>query len=131
MNLTYKIDGSYQDYLKRLKEADYNYDKFEFGEVSRALYHFIWEDFANWYVEFAKVALQDERQKKTTQWVLLKVLKDILKLMHPFIPFVTEKLFLEISDEETIMLSPWPKADKIDDKALDAFKEVKDTITKG
>ncbi len=113
-----------------IKEADYNYDKFEFGEVSRALYHFIWEDFANWYVEFAKVALQDERQKKTTQWVLLKVLKDILKLMHPFIPFVTEKLFLEISDEETIMLSPWPEADNIDDKALDAFKEVKETITK-
>jgi len=113
-----------------IKEADYNYDKFEFGEVSRALYHFIWEDFANWYVEFAKVALQDESSKKTTQWVLLKVLKDILKLMHPFIPFVTEKLFLEISDEETIMLSKWPEADFMDHDAIEYFKEVKDAITK-
>jgi valyl-tRNA synthetase len=76
-----------------IAEADYNYDKFEFGEVSRTLYHFIWEDFANWYVEFAKVSLNDENQRKTTQYVLLTVLKAVLKLMHPFIPFVTEKLF--------------------------------------
>ncbi len=113
-----------------IKEADYNYDKFEFGEVSRSLYHFIWEDFANWYVEFAKISLQNETNKKTTQWVLLTVLKAILKLMHPFIPFVTEKLFLEISDEETIMLSKWPEANPIDEKALEDFKEVKEPITK-
>jgi valyl-tRNA synthetase len=113
-----------------IKEADYNYEKFEFGEVSRSLYHFIWEDFANWYVEFAKVSLKDEKQKKTTQWVLIKVLKDILKLMHPFIPFVTEKLFLEISTEETIMLSQWPKADYCDQTSIDVFNEVKDVITK-
>lgn len=113
-----------------IKEADYNYEKFEFGEVSRSLYHFIWEDFANWYVEFAKVSLKDESHKKTTQWVLIKVLRDILKLMHPFIPFVTEKLFLEITDEETIMLSAWPEADYLDKTSIDIFNEVKDVITK-
>jgi valyl-tRNA synthetase len=113
-----------------IKEADYNYDKFEFGEVSRTLYHFIWEDFANWYVEFAKVSLNDESQRKTTQYVLLTVLKAVLKLMHPFIPFVTEKLFLEISDEETIMLSSWPEADQIDHEAIEYFKEVQDAIVK-
>jgi valyl-tRNA synthetase len=113
-----------------IKEADYNYEKFEFGEVSRSLYHFIWEDFANWYVEFAKVSLKDEKHNQTTQWVLIKVLKDILKLMHPFIPFVTEKLFLEISTEETIMLSSWPVAEYNDHTSIDIFNEVKDVITK-
>jgi valyl-tRNA synthetase len=113
-----------------ISEADYNYDKFEFGEVSRTLYHFIWEDFANWYVEFAKVSLNDPKQRKTTQFVLLKVLKAILKMMHPFIPFVTEKLFLEISDEETIMLSAWPEAEKVDHKAIEYFKDVQDAIVK-
>ena len=113
-----------------ISEADYNYDKFEFGEVSRTLYHFIWEDFANWYVEFAKVSLNDPKQRKTTQFVLLKVLKAILKLMHPFIPFVTEKLFLEISDEETIMLSSWPESEAVDHKAIEYFKEVQDAIVK-
>jgi len=113
-----------------IKEADYNYDKFEFGEVSRTLYHFIWEDFANWYVEFAKVSLNDESQRKTTQYVLLTVLKAVLKLMHPFIPFVTEKLFLEISDEETIMLSSWPEANQVDQEAIEYFKEVQDAIVK-
>jgi len=113
-----------------ISEADYNYDKFEFGEVSRTLYHFIWEDFANWYVEFAKVSLNDPKQRKTTQFVLLKVLKAILKLMHPFIPFVTEKLFLEISDDETIMLSSWPESEEVDHKAIEYFKEVQDAIVK-
>jgi valyl-tRNA synthetase len=113
-----------------IKEADYNYDKFEFGEVSRTLYHFIWEDFANWYVEFAKVSLNDEKQRKTTQYVLIKVLKAILKMMHPFIPFVTEKLFLEITDEETIMLSAWPEAEEINQQAIEYFKDVQDAIVK-
>ena len=113
-----------------IKEADYNYDKFEFGEVSRTLYHFIWEDFANWYVEFAKVSLNDEKQRKTTQYVLIKVLKAILKMMHPFIPFVTEKLFLEIADEETIMLSSWPEAEEINHEAIEYFKDVQDAIVK-
>ena len=113
-----------------ITEADYNYDKFEFGEVSRTLYHFIWEDFANWYVEFAKVSLNDQTQRKTTQYVLLKVLKAILKMMHPFIPFVTEKLFLEISDEETIMLSAWPEAEEVNLQAIEYFKDVQDAIVK-
>ncbi|MBE0700481.1 MAG: valine--tRNA ligase, partial [Acholeplasmataceae bacterium] len=113
-----------------IKEADYNYEKYEFGEVSRALYNFIWDEFAAWYVEFAKLALQDQATRKTTQAVLIHVLKAVLKLMHPFIPFVTEKLYLEISDEATIMTSDWPVADAIDHQAIDLFTEVRNAIVK-
>ncbi|MFA6801212.1 MAG: valine--tRNA ligase [Acholeplasmataceae bacterium] len=111
-------------------EADQNYDKYEFGEVSRTLYNFIWEEFANWYLEFAKVALNDKKHRQTTQAILIKVLRTVLKLMHPFIPFVTEKLFLEISDEPSIMISSWPVSEMIDKDSIEAFKDIQDTITK-
>lgn len=113
-----------------IKEADYNYEKYEFGEASRALYNFIWDEFASWYVEFAKVSLQQESLRKNTQAVLLYVLKAVLKMMHPFIPFVTEKLFLEISKEPSIMISSWPEAGSINQDAIETFKEVMDAITK-
>ncbi len=111
-------------------EADMYYDKFEFGEASRTLYNFIWDEFASWYVEFAKLALQKEETRKHTQAVLIYVLKAVLKMMHPFIPFVTEKLFLEISDEPSIMISTWPIAKNIDLDAIEHFKELIDAITK-
>ena len=113
-----------------ITEADYNYEKFEFGEASRTLYNFIWDEFASWYVEFAKIALQNEKTRPNTQAVLLYVLKAVLKMMHPFIPFVTEKLFLEISDEESIMISDWPVAGDIHMEAIDQFKELMDSIVK-
>ncbi len=113
-----------------ITEADHNYEKYEFGEVSRTLYNFIWDEFANWYLEFAKVTLNDPKHKKTTQAILIKVLRAILKLMHPFIPFVTEKLYLEISDEKSIMISDWPIAGDIDSEAISLFSDLQDTITK-
>ncbi len=113
-----------------IKEADYYYDKYEFGEVSRILYTFIWDEFAAWYVEFAKLALNNDNHKKTTQAILLKVLRAVLKLMHPFIPFVTDALYLEITNEETIMTSQWPVAEAVNNDAIEAFDILKDTITK-
>ena len=113
-----------------IKEADYNYDKFEFGEASRTLYNFIWDEFASWYVEFAKISLQNKEWRTNTQGTLLYVLRAVLKLMHPFIPFVTEKLYLEISNEESIMISDWPKAEMVCEPAIRYFNEVMDTITK-
>ncbi|MFA5525993.1 MAG: valine--tRNA ligase [Acholeplasmataceae bacterium] len=113
-----------------IEEADYNYDKYEFGEASRALYNFIWDEFASWYLECAKLSLNDADTRQNTQAVLLYVLKAVLKMMHPFIPFVTEKLFLEISDEPSIMISSWPKASWIDLEAIEQFKEVMDAITR-
>jgi len=113
-----------------ITEADYNHEKFEFGEASRTLYNFIWDEFASWYVEFAKLALQNEKTRVNTQAVLLYVLRAVLKMMHPFIPFVTEKLFLEISDEESIMISDWPVSGFMDLESVDQFKELMDSIVK-
>lgn len=113
-----------------IKEADQNYEKFEFGEATKSLYNFIWDEFASWYVEFAKLSLNDEKHRQTTQAILLKVLKDMLKMLHPLIPFVTEKLFLEISDEPSIMISSWPLAEESDLQAIPKFEALMDTITK-
>jgi valyl-tRNA synthetase len=89
----------------------------------------MWDDFANWYVEFAKIALKDDAQNKMTQAVLLHVLKAVLKLLHPFIPFVTEKLYAEISDEPSLMISKWPVAGHIDLNAMSSFNEIQEVIT--
>ena len=94
-----------------IKEADYNYDKYEFGEVSRGLYSFIWDEFASWYVELAKVDLNanDPRVKKNTQVVLLEVLTAIVKLLHPFMPFVTEEIYQSMPHSHpSITISTWP-----------------------
>lgn len=113
-----------------IRDADMYYEKFEFGEASRILYNFIWDEFASWYVEFAKISLQQPELKKNTQGVLLYVLRAVLKMMHPFIPFVTEKLFLEISKEPSIMISSWPIAGQIDESAIETFKDVQESIVK-
>ena len=91
-----------------IEDVDQNYEKYEFGEVSRALYNFIWDEFASWYVEIAKVTLKDQR-KENTQKVLLYVIKQILKLLHPFMPFVTERLYQNLTGEASIMIAAWPE----------------------
>ena len=74
------------------------FDSFEFGEAGRALYNFIWNDFCDWYIEMAKENLtgEDEKLKKNTQCILRYVLDQILRLMHPIMPFVTEKIWLSM-----------------------------------
>ncbi len=100
---------------KTIEQVDYNYDKYEFGEANKALYNFIWEDFANWYVEISKVDLQGEdlENKNTTQNVLVYVLMQIVKLLHPVAPFITEEIYqLLPHKEESITISAWPKVNK-------------------
>ncbi|MCF7931541.1 MAG: valine--tRNA ligase [Acholeplasmataceae bacterium] len=113
-----------------IKEADQNYEKYEFGEASRILYNFIWDEFASWYVECAKIQLQDEKTKETTQSVLRKVLSAVLRLMHPFMPFVTEKLYIELTDETSILTASWPTADEVNMDAINHFEDLKDAIVK-
>ena len=136
LNVTFDENLNLQDtyILSRLSEvihqADIYYEKFEFGEASHVLYSFIWDEFAAWYVEFAKLSLQDPSKKKNTQGVLLYVLKAVLKMLHPIIPFVTEKLFLEISDEPSIMISSWPEKGLYDEASILRFREVMDSIVR-
>ena len=87
------------------------FDSFEFGEAGRALYNFIWNDFCDWYIEMAKENLtgEDEKLKKNTQRILRYVLDQILRLMHPIMPFVTEKIWLSMPhDGASLVVAEYP-----------------------
>ena len=84
-------------------------EKSRFNEAVSTLYDFFWHQFCDWYVEFAKPTIKT----KETQWVLETVLENTLKLLHPFMPFITEEIWQKMPHEgESIMISPWPKANK-------------------
>ncbi len=96
---------------KVIKEVDTNFDKYEFGEVARSLYNFVWNDFASWYVEISKVDLSsdDMNNKNTTKNVLLYVLTSIIKLLHPFVPFITEEIYQSLPHKmQSITIETWP-----------------------
>jgi valyl-tRNA synthetase len=84
-------------------------DKYEFNVVGTEIYSFVWDDFCDWYIELSKINMSN-----TTKSVLITVLTDILKLLHPFMPYVTEEIYgmLPIKDTESIMISSYPKANK-------------------
>ncbi|WP_042345568.1 valine--tRNA ligase [Bacillus massiliigorillae] len=86
-------------------------DKYEFGEVGRVLYNFIWDDFCDWYIEMAKLPLygEDEEAKKTTRSILAYVLDNTMRLLHPFMPFITEEIWQNLPHKgETIVTAAWP-----------------------
>ena len=108
-------------------------DKYEFGEAGRILYHFIWEDFCNWYIEMAKLPLngEDEAAKQTTRSVLAYTLDRIMRLMHPFMPFITEEIWQHLPHEgETITRAAWPTREASLDflEAVPAFEAVQNVI---
>ncbi len=91
--------------------ADTNLEKYELGEALRAIYDFTWDEFCDWYVELAKLRLYKGtvEEKHTAQAVLISVLRTILQLLHPFIPFVTEELWQQLPGSgATIMLAKYP-----------------------
>src|SRR5699024_5148687 len=102
-----------------------NTDKYEFGEAGRYLYNFIWDDFCDWYIEMAKLPLygDDEESKQTTRSVLAHVLDQTLRMLHPYMPFITEEIWQQLPHQgESITVASWPVVQ-------DAFtypKEVKD-----
>lgn len=92
-----------------IKETNKKYDKYELGNVANDLYDFFWGKFCDWYIEMSKVS----DDKSATASVLNYVFTTLLKLLHPIIPFVTEKIYLELPHhDETIMLSEYPKYNK-------------------
>ncbi|MFC7678083.1 valine--tRNA ligase [Paenibacillus sp. GCM10028914] len=89
-------------------------DAYEFGETGRLLYNFIWDDLCDWYIEFAKLSLygEDQAAKKKTQSVLAYVLDRTMRLIHPFMPFISEEIWQHLPHEgDTVMLSSWPTYD--------------------
>ena len=97
-------------YNKVVKQVTKHMDKYDFNIVGSELYNFVYDDFCSNYIEMAKYSIEDE----TTKSVLCYVLTGILKMLHPFMPFVTEEIYqkLPIKDAESIMISTYPKYDK-------------------
>ena len=94
------------------KEVTDNLERFELGIAVAKLYDFIWDVFCDWYIEIAKIRLQSGEGADTANAVLVYVLTDILKLLHPFMPFITEEIYQAIPhDTESIMISKWPEYD--------------------
>ena len=108
---------------KTIKNVRKYMDKYEFQNVGTILYDFIWSDFCDSYIEFSKFNMD----KNSTKSTLLYVLTNILKMLHPFMPFVTEEIYqkLPIKDSESIMISSYPKVDK---KLIFEESDVEDII---
>ncbi len=96
------------------KDVTENMDKFELGIAVQKVYDFIWDEFCDWYVEAAKYRIYHKEEDKASAdcvlWVLKTVLKQALKLLHPFMPFITEEIYsVLVPEEESLMMSEWPE----------------------
>ncbi len=97
------------------KEVTNNIENYDLGIAVQKVHDFIWEEYCDWYIEMVKPRLYDEENetRESALYTLLSVLKTSLKLLHPFMPFITEEIFTTIEpNEETIMLSSWPVYDE-------------------
>ena len=93
------------------KDVTENMENYDLGVAVQKIYDFIWEEFCDWYIEMVKPRLWNDGDttKAAALWTLKTVLTESLKLLHPYMPFITEEIFLNLTDEETIMLSKWPE----------------------
>ncbi|WP_102026871.1 valine--tRNA ligase [Salirhabdus sp. Marseille-P4669] len=110
-----------------------NIEKYEFGEAGRYLYNFIWDDFCDWYIEMAKIPLYGENEdaKKTTRSILVYVLDQTMRMLHPFMPFITEEIWQHIPHEgESITVAEWPtvQAAYTNEKAAHDMKRLVEII---
>ena len=95
-----------------IKDVTDNLDSYELGVASAKIYDFIWDTYCDWYIELTKARLyaDDENRKQTALQVLVYVLDQMLKLLHPFMPFITEEIWQSIPHEgESLMLAKWPE----------------------
>jgi valyl-tRNA synthetase len=94
-----------------IAEVDRLLEQFEFGKACEALYHFAWDEFCDWYLELAKVPLAsgDEAAAARTRQVLGFVLDQMLRLLHPVMPFVTDELWCALTGEDSLMVAAWPR----------------------
>jgi len=93
-----------------IAEVDELFEQFEFGKICDVLYHFAWDEVCDWYLELAKVPLAsgDGVAAETTRQVLGFVLDQLLRLLHPVMPFVTDELWTALTGADSVMVTPWP-----------------------
>ena len=116
------------------KEVTENMDKYELGIAVQKIYDFIWEEFCDWYIELCKPRLynkkEDAKAANTALWTLKTTLIQALKLLHPYMPFITEEIFTNIQEEEeSIMISSWPDFTEewnfaADEATVDQLKDI-------
>ncbi|MEE9441631.1 MAG: valine--tRNA ligase [candidate division Zixibacteria bacterium] len=109
---------------KTIKGVDRQFNEFRLNNAAKVLYDFVWKDFCDWYIELIKPRLYDgtNEEKRTARQVAGYVLKRILRLMHPFIPFMTEEIYSRLNDDDngTILFGPWPEQDgRFEDEELE------------
>jgi valyl-tRNA synthetase len=113
-------------------DVDEQFEHYEFAKVCDALYHFAWDDVCDWYVELSKPVLAaGGAEADRTRRVLGHVLDQLLRLLHPVIPFVTEELWIALTGGETVMRASWPVADQtwIDDAAEEELAALRKIVT--
>lgn len=117
---------------KLINDVNSKYEDFEFGEVARAIYNFTWDDFASNYLEMTKVdfASNDQERKINTCAILCNVLTNIVKLLHPFMPFVTEEIYQNFY-EDSITISNWPTTfnESLDDEIANKAEKLFEIIS--
>jgi valyl-tRNA synthetase len=99
---------------KVIGDVKSNLDKYELGLAAQRVYDFIWEDYCDWYIEMTKTRLygEDKTSRATAQQVLVSVLRDTLKLLHPFMPFITEEIWQHLPGKsDALIMEAWPKPD--------------------
>lgn len=120
-------------YNRLVEEVTDNLEKFELGIAVQKLYDFIWGEFCDWYIELTKTRLygQDDAERETALYTLTYVLSNVLKLLHPFMPFITEEIWQHLPHEgESIMISTWPQVNKaeVDLEAEQEMEALMDVI---
>ena len=120
-------------------DQNINYESPHLSMAIEQLYEFTWSNFADWYVEISKQQMQDDQLKENTEKILLFILSNLLKLFHPFIPFLTEHIWSllqpstqNLAPSTLLMIQAWPKANKklIDEPAAAEFSKLQDLVTK-
>lgn len=113
-----------------------SFDEFRLCSAAKTLYNFVWEDYCSWYVELIKPDKPGEPIRESSLRVASYVLTQILRLLHPFIPFVTEEVYSQMlasgdSKDVTLVLGPWPQADgrHIDDQLEESLRQIQDVVT--
>ncbi len=104
------------------KETNQSLEEYKFYEAAERLYHFVWHEFCDWYIEISKLQMREEREN--TMAVLINSLETILRLLHPFMPFITEEIWQRLPHEgESIAVAPYPRGDQW------SFPEVMDDVS--
>ena len=131
-NLAYEDKWILSKLNNIIKEITTNLDNYDMGVALQKIYDFVWNEFCDWYIEMVKPRLYDENSsnKNACLWTLNKVLINSLKLLHPVMPFMTEKIFMKLyHNEESIMISKWPEYKdeynfEKEEKQIEELKEV-------